>query len=386
MPRRLGIDMRATRTDVLLYDEQTGASDILKIAMDPADPGSALTQGLEALVRMAGISAGDIDHAAVSLPPEVFDNPARTGLLVTQGFEQSLPHRAGADAALARGVPERCLANGNVSHELDEEAAERSIRQLLGQGINALAICLMHAPRNPAHEVRLEEIALACDASLRVALSHRVAHGGGEAARARAVLLAAGTSASVDACLSAVEAGLSGAQMSPSLRVVQSTGDCLDRAAAVQQPARLPAAGAASAVAAAAKAAAAAGHQKAVSLNIGSTAATGALIRQGRARIADATAVGDGDGTVPLPSVDLRDIGSGLNAVASAPFPGMVRVGPAHARPACQGGEAATVMDALAVLKRLPLAALSLDGTAAESAVAKVAAAMGAGLHETAAA
>lgn len=70
-------------------------------------------------------------------------------------------------------VDERIVADGSVLRPLDEEAARRSLAELKSQGIESLAICLLHAYRNPIHEQLLGRIAREIGFE-HVSLSHLV--------------------------------------------------------------------------------------------------------------------------------------------------------------------------------------------------------------------
>src|SRR2546422_277743 len=59
---------------------------------------------------------------------------------------------------LRREVDERLLADGTVLRALDETGARRVIAGLVDDGAEAIAICLLHAYVNPAHERRLAEL------------------------------------------------------------------------------------------------------------------------------------------------------------------------------------------------------------------------------------
>lgn len=56
-------------------------------------------------------------------------------------------------------IDERLAADGSVLKPLDEAAARRELQRLREQGVTSLAICLLHAYLNPAHELRLAELA-----------------------------------------------------------------------------------------------------------------------------------------------------------------------------------------------------------------------------------
>ncbi|WP_437227694.1 hydantoinase B/oxoprolinase family protein [Planctomicrobium sp. SH661] len=98
---------------------------------------------------------------------------AKTAFLVTKGFgdilligNQDRPelfvldiHKPEPLTRIVVEVEERLNAKGEVLRELDEERTRQQLGALAEQGINSLAICLLHAYRNPVHEVRLEELA-----------------------------------------------------------------------------------------------------------------------------------------------------------------------------------------------------------------------------------
>ena len=55
-------------------------------------------------------------------------------------------------------VTERLDRDGNVVVPLDEESARRAIRDLLADGVEAIAVSLLWSFRNPVHEQRIREI------------------------------------------------------------------------------------------------------------------------------------------------------------------------------------------------------------------------------------
>ncbi|WP_437192264.1 hydantoinase B/oxoprolinase family protein [Planctomicrobium sp. SH527] len=98
---------------------------------------------------------------------------ARTAFLVTRGFadllhigNQDRPdlfalniHKFAPLATTVAEIDERLNADGSVKLALDEAAAINIFSELHRQNIEAIAICLLHAYRNPMHETRLEELA-----------------------------------------------------------------------------------------------------------------------------------------------------------------------------------------------------------------------------------
>ncbi len=91
---------------------------------------------------------------------------ARTALVTTAGFADALrigyqdrPHlfdlRIDQPPELyetAVELPERLAADGTVLLPLDEAAARAQLAALRAAGIESLAVCLLHAYRNPVHE------------------------------------------------------------------------------------------------------------------------------------------------------------------------------------------------------------------------------------------
>lgn len=385
MPRSLGIEIGTGRADFLLSDLATGDAHSMKLKIAGAGLAQTVSDGVSGVLLKSGIQGGDVDRVVVALPHEIADGSgARVGLLVTRGFEQWLARVGGPDQGwLTRGISERVSAAGNVLLHLDEDAAHQAIGELLAQRVDAVAVCLLHGHRNPEHEDRLRALIEDHGVEVPVFLSHEVAPVDGEEARARAVLANASGSRQSGAYLDAVTRGLADAHVRSDFDVLQSTGERAGAGVAGDAAASLVAARSASAHVAAARIAARAGFPDALSMEIGGSDALGAIIRRGAARITGETALDDGPAC--LPSADVRAVGDGVEAPVTVPMSGTIRVGPGRVRPACTGGDgSATVLDALAATRRLPVERLSLDLGAAEKAIAGLAGALETDLHRTA--
>jgi N-methylhydantoinase A len=132
-----------------------------------------------------------------------------------------------------------------------------------------------------------------------------------------------------------------------------------------------------------------------MTFDMGGTSTDVALVENGKARLRRETTVGDI--SVRASSVDVRTVGAGGGSIAHVPeLTGALRVGPQSAGadpgPAayCKGGELPTVTDANVVLGYLPDTALlggdmKIDKVQAETAVQKIADAMGLSLKQAAA-
>src|SRR5205085_545867 len=109
---------------------------------------------------------------------------AKTGLITTKGFRDVLEIRNLRmprlyDMSWTKPAPlverrlrvegdERVNAEGGIDRPLDEASVERAARFLVKEGVEAIAVCLLHSYLNPAHEIRVKEIVnrIAPDVSL----------------------------------------------------------------------------------------------------------------------------------------------------------------------------------------------------------------------------
>ena len=157
MTCRLGIDVGGTFTDLLLFDETSGALHLLKTPSTPHDQSVGILTGIQKLIEQAKVAASDIKAVlhgtTVSTNIVLEEKGAKVGLLVTENFEQVL-HMARsqtpgplagwmimikpdplADLELTRGIAERLNARGEIVKPLDEGQARKQI--VHGSGINA---------------------------------------------------------------------------------------------------------------------------------------------------------------------------------------------------------------------------------------------------------
>jgi N-methylhydantoinase A len=272
--------------------------------------------------------------------------------------------------------------------------------------VEAVAVCLLHAYRYPEHE-RAVAAALRRDLpGLAVSLSSEVSPELGEYARTSTTVANAYVLPLIDRYLEMLEKRLHGLGLRSPLRIMLSTGGggLAGVEAARRYPVRLlesgPAAGALSAGFWGSRG----GRRDVLAFDMGGTTAKACLIEGGVpmvAREVEAARVyrfARGSG-LPLrvPVIDLIEVGAGGGSIARVgPF-GLPKVGPestgAVPGPACygQGGTEPTVTDADLLLGYLNPrfflgGEMRLDGGAARAAVGRLAAELGLGLEEAAAA
>jgi len=169
---RIGFDIGGTFTDFILYDSEKGALRLHKRLTSVPDPSDAALAGLEELVAQAGIQLADVGellHGTTLVTNAVIERRgAPLGLITTAGFrdvlEMGIEQRYDIydlfltfpDPMVPRarriGVPERLDRDGNVLTPLDLDAVRAALAGFVRQGVQAVAVCFLHAYRNPKHE------------------------------------------------------------------------------------------------------------------------------------------------------------------------------------------------------------------------------------------
>lgn len=354
---RVGADSGGTFTDVVGTDGR-----ILKIPSTPSDPGDAVRAGLDAL---APEGASLLSHGTTVATNALLERRgASVALVTTAGLadvieiaRQSRPSLY--DPWADRPVPlvprsqrievaERLDAHGAVVTPLSAGAVGE-----LPEGVDAVAVCLLHADLDPVHERQLAAELRA--RGLVVSASHEVAPEFREYER----LVTTVVNASLQPVCGPYLQGLE--QVADQVVVMSSAGGLVDVSVAADVPAALLLSGPAAGVRAAASVAAACGYPDAISFDMGGTSTDVCLILDGEPAPA---AMREVDGLpIRLPSLDVHTIGAGGGSIARVDDGGALVVGPESAGavpgPACygRGGTLATVTDADLALGRIPVGA-----------------------------
>ncbi|MCE0505319.1 hydantoinase B/oxoprolinase family protein [Roseivivax sp. GX 12232] len=187
------IDRGGTFTDVIGRDP-SGALSALKLLSE--NPGAYDDAAIEGIRRFLDVDPGAIPPervGTVRMGTTVATNALlerkgdRTLLLITKGFRDALrigyqdrPDIFAKEIVLPEmlydrvvEVEERVRVDGTVEQTLDLEAATEALKQAKADGIDAVAIVLMHAWTAPEHERQLAEAARAAGLS-QVSVSHEV--------------------------------------------------------------------------------------------------------------------------------------------------------------------------------------------------------------------
>ncbi len=367
-PLRVGIDVGGTFTDLVAQPPSGGMLRMVKVPTT-ADPSEAVLRGLRVLLRP--------DEAVVSLThgTTVVTNAmlegrgARTALVTTRGFRDvleigrqqrdhlyrlDLPGRVPplVPRALRFEVTERMDHHGTALVPLDEADVRRVSRALKRERVEAVAVSLLHAYANPAHERRIAQ-ALAGIVP-HICLSSDVNAEYREYERTHTTCANACVMPLVDRYLADLEAGLAAGGHQAPLRLMQSSGGMATLAAMRRVPLAMLMSGPAGGVAAAQAVGTRAGTGDAVTLDMGGTSTDVCLIRGGRVEtVAERRVSGQ---PVRMRSLAVESIGAGGGSIVWVDGGGALHVGPHSAGaapgPACygRGGTEATVTDACVVL------------------------------------
>ena len=369
MPDKLliGCDTGGTFTDFVMFDPSRGELVTAKVASTPDDPSRAILQGLDLLCQSRPLEA--LFHATTVATNSLLEGTVgRAGYLVSEGFADSLWLGRGDRLGLYslrpdRKAPpmrredvwevrERIGAGGQVVLELEDDEVARLKRELeAGDGLQALAVCLLHSTLNPEHELRLER---ELSSPLPLFLSHRVAPSPGEYERGMTTLLAAALAPKVAEYLDRLELGA----QAQSLWIVHSAGGLLKPDEARGSPHRLALSGPAAGLRGALSLSSSQGFPDIITLDVGGTSSDVALCHGGELPYTWESEI---EG-YPLraPSLEIHTIGAGGGSIAYADSGGFLRVGPrssgAQPGPACygRGGREPALTDALCWAGYLP--------------------------------
>jgi N-methylhydantoinase A len=377
----LGVDVGGTFTDAVVLEE--GRVTTAKVLTAPRQEESVL-----AAARAAGaLSVERFAHGTTIATNALLERKgARTAFVTTAGFEHLLHLRRQTRAQLYRPCaawPEP-LVPLERSHGVrgrmgpDGELEPLDLDTLPDLDAEAVAVCLLHAYRDSAHErAVVEELRRRLPAAHIVA-SHEVAPEFREYERASTTAADAYLGPVVARYLHALAAAATTEGL-PEPLVMRSSGGVATPDEAAEHPATILVSGPAAGVVGAARVAALAGIEDAIAFDMGGTSTDVCLISRGRAQRASERLVGGLP--IRLPTVDLHTVGAGGGSLVWTDAGGALRVGPqsagANPGPACygRGGTQGTVTDANLLLGRLPAelaGGVELDRAAAERALAGI--------------
>ncbi|AYD64876.1 hydantoinase/oxoprolinase family protein [Achromobacter sp. B7] len=380
-PVRVAVDVGGTFTDIVLERDDRRWS--AKLLTTPATPETAVLQGIEELLGVAGLRWPDVSllilGTTLATNALIERKGARTALLTTAGFrdlvEIGLEDRfAQYDIFLDKpqplvprpwrhGVTERVDARGQVLTPLDESQVIALAHELIAARIESVAVCLLHSYAYPAHERRIRELLQAHAPGLWVSLSSDICAEIREYPRLSTV----SANAYVQPQVSGYLRRLNDAARERGLRdepfLMTSGGAIATLQTGVEEPVRLVESGPAGGAILAQHIAEQTGSARALSFDMGGTTAKICYIDDFEPQVSRSFEFGrvhrhlKGSGLpIRIPVIEMVEIGAGGGSIARVNHLGVVQVGPDSAGSApgpaayCNGGELPTVTDAHAVI------------------------------------
>jgi N-methylhydantoinase A len=380
---RTGVDIGGTFTDLLLLDEQTGEMLIDKILTTPGDPSVAVIQGLKALLTERQLDPASVAatiHGTTLITNAIIERKgAKTGLITTQGFRDAL--EIGREKrydiydiflenpeplvprALRREVVERLDETGRVLVPLNRMEVFEVVQGLMRDGVEALAVVLLHSFRNPTHERIIREVVESEFASLTLSLSSDVMPEIREYERTSTTVANVYVKPIARRYLNRLRTEVQQLGFRGDLYIMLSNGGITTCETASEYPVRLIESGPAAGALAASFYSQLKGLDHVISFDMGGTTAKICVIDQGQPMVTTEFEVArvyrfkKGSGLpVKVPVIEMIEIGAGGGSIARIDQLGLLKVGPdsagADPGPACYGlgGKEPTVTDADLVL------------------------------------
>ncbi|MGE5304714.1 MAG: hydantoinase/oxoprolinase family protein [Alphaproteobacteria bacterium] len=373
---RIAVDIGGTFTDLVAVGDD-GQVYRSKSLTTPDDLARGIQNCLtEARVEVKGANFF-VHGSTVTINAVLERKGARTGLMTTQGFRDVYEigrgnRPEGYNLFFKRPVPlvprdlrlevdERLYATGEVLTPLDEGSALATIGALKGAGVESVAVCLLHAYANPAHEQALGRMLRQHFPEAYVSLSHEILREFREYERTSTTVLNSYVGPIVSRYLVSLEKMLGDSGFRGTFRVMQSNGGVMSSETAKKMPVTMMESGPVAGVIAAAHLGESLDCRHIISFDMGGTTAKASLIKDFHPEVTSSYYVGGYVSGHPmmLPVVDIVEVGNGGGSIAWIDPAGGLKVGPQSAGaapgPACyaKGGVDPTVTDANLIAGRI---------------------------------
>lgn len=426
---KIGVDIGGTFTDLVMLDPDTGRLFNEKVLTTPDDPSRGVLTGITSILGKNGVAPDrvtDVIHGTTLVANALIERKGvKTALVTTRGFRDIV--QIGREwrydtydlfienvepltpRSLRFEVSERLGFDGAVLMPLAEDEIRGVAASLREAEVEAVAVCFLHAFRNPAHEQRCKAILEEELPDATICISSEVMPEIGEYERSSTTIANAYVLPIFRRYIRRLAEGIRRMGIARDVFLMQSDGGTVHQDTAIAFPIRLVQSGPAGGVQAGALIGRLAGRPNLMCFDMGGTTAKAALIENHQPsrttdfEVARIYRFKKGSGLpLKVPVIDMIEIGAGGGSIARIDGMGLIQVGPDSASavpgPACygQGGTDPTVTDADLVLGYLDPGSflggeMRLDREAARRAIAeKIAEPLGIdvieaafGIHET---
>lgn len=380
---RAATDVGGTFTDLVCFsvDPATGVQEIVTAKSDTTPPD--FERGVMNVIAKSGVAIDEIAFLAhgttVIINALTERKGVKTGLITTEGFRDSLEIARGnrpdyfnlhyakpapfVPRYLRREVPGRIAHDGRERWPLDPSGLPAIVDYFRAQGVQAVAICLLHAYANPTHEqVVLERVAELWP-EVSVVASHQITREWREYERTSTTVLSAYVQPVAERYLGRLAGGAREGGFGGQLYIMQSNCGVDSVEKTKEIPITMVESGPASGFWGAAELGRLIGEPNVLALDIGGTTAKCSLIEGGHVKIISDYWIERSRRSagypIMVPVVDLVEIGNGGGSIAWVDDFGKLHVGPQSAGavpgPAAygRGGTEPTTTDANLALGRI---------------------------------
>jgi N-methylhydantoinase A len=405
MTYQIGTDIGGTHTDTVVLSSD-GERYLAKAPSTPDDFSIGVIESLKVAADEIGISLDElventerfINASTVATNTIAELQGAKTGLLTTKGFEDTLriarsprkireydPHKQTGvpevvERDLIEGLAERVDANGDIVVSLDRDEAEAAVDRLIEKDVDTIAVSFLWSFENAAHEKLIGEILDEKYPDMHYSLSHEIFPVIREYERTVTTVFNSYAGPSVVKYVENLSQRLENYGLDSQPLIMHSEGGYSTPEEAKENPVTLVNSGPAAGVTGANELGKQLGVKNILTADMGGTSFDTSMIYDNNIQMRNRAKIGDFD--TGLDIVDIEAIGSGGGSIGWIDDRGQPRVGPESAGaapgPACygKGGTEPTITDAALVLGYLNphyfLAGRdSLDEDAAYAAIEK---------------
>jgi len=359
---RIGVDVGGTFTDLFLWSEGAGV-ETHKVLSTPEDPSVGVLQGLTDLAESRGLGLSElagrtalvVHGTTVTTNAVLTRGGAPTGLLTTEGVRDALEMRRGirerqydnryenvvplVPRRLRLPVRGRLDFRGEELTPLSTDDVRAAAEACRDAGVDAVAICFMHAYVDPAHERAATDVVREVLPDAYLSVSSAVLPTIRFYDRVSTTVLNAYVGPVLSDYLGSLTSRLAEAGFAGVLLIMQSNGGVARPEATLARPATTLLSGPAAGPRAAVAYTRAHDRDDCILVDMGGTSFDASLVRGGAATVSNE---GEIDRLrIALPMLDITTVGAGGGSIGWIDEGGLLRMGPqsagAQPGPACYG-------------------------------------------------
>lgn len=369
---RVAADIGGTFTDFVIEDQKSGEVRIGKVPTTPDNPARGILNGVNQLIEDPKDIEFFVHGTTVGLNAFLERKGARVLLVMTAGVSDTYTIARGHREELYKlhyrkpkqlvprkdvhEVVERLGPDGAVVTPLDINSLDPIIEKVKAENIPAVAICLLHAYANPAHEKEVEDVLSRELPGVSISLSHSVAPEWREVERASSTVMDAYVAPVVELYLATLKKEFLDVGMNQTIHVMRSNGGVMTDVHASRHPITTLLSGPVGGSIGGVELSKSTGLKNLLCVDMGGTSFDLSLVVDGQPELSNETVL---QGLPLLMSIiNIDTVGAGGGSLAWVENGGL-RVGPQSAGsvpgPVCygRGGTQPTVTDANLFLGRL---------------------------------